>query len=251
LRFRRAIVVALAAALSAAPVAAAHVTMDPGEWEAGGFGRFDVRVPNERPNATTTEITLQLPEGLEFVSFQDVPGWERSVEMVELDEPIEGEEGEEPITERIGSVTWSGGEVDPGEFVEFGLSFRVPEDAAATELLFPATQTYSNGEVVRWIQPDPEGEEPAPRVAVLAAGGDEPASTGTQEPATQTGGGREPAGGAAEGEGDAEAAAATGDGSDAEGRANLALGLGTAGLVAGLVALAVALARSRRPTPSA
>ena len=247
MRLRIAVAAAVVSALAVTPIAAAHVTMNPREWEAGGFARFDVRVPNERPNASTTEVTVQLPEGLNFVSFQAVPGWERSVEMVELDEPIEGEEGEEPITERIGSVTWSGGEVGPGEFVEFGLSFQVPEDAAGSDLMFPATQTYSNGEVVRWIQEDPEGDEPAPRVAVLAAAGEEePAATDATE---TTGGGGETD--TAAGESDSEATAATGGGDDGEGRANLALGLGVAGLLAGLVALGVALTRPRRADPAA
>lgn len=244
MRLKTAIVAAVAGAFALAPVAAAHITLNPGEWEAGGFARFDLRVPTERPNASTTEITVQLPEGLDFVSFQDVPGWERSIQMVKLDEPIEGEEGEEPITERIGSVTWSGGEVEPGEFVEFGLSFRVPEDAAGSDLLFPATQTYSNGEVVRWIQEDPEGDDPAPRMAVLAAAGEE--EPGASSPgATDTTATTDTSGGAATTESGGGGGVDVG-GSDAEGRANLALGLGIAGLLAGLVALGVALLRPRR-----
>ena len=87
--------------------AAAHVTLNPGEWEAGGFARLDVRVPNERSNANTTEVTVQFPEGLTFVSFQPKQGWKRTVEVEQLDEPIEvfGEE----VTERIASVTWKWG----------------------------------------------------------------------------------------------------------------------------------------------
>src|SRR3712207_2841098 len=142
------ILVTALAALLAAPAASGHVTLNPREWEAGGFARFAVRVPNERPNASTTEVTMQFPENVISASFEDVPGWERTVQIVPLDEPIE-EEGEEPITERIGTVTWSGGEVEPGEFVEFGVSFQVPEDATGQAILFPTTQTYSNGEVVR------------------------------------------------------------------------------------------------------
>ena len=226
MKFRIAIAVAAAAGLVLSSAAAAHVTLNPGEWEAGGFTRFAVRVPNERANARTTRVTMQLPENVLSASFEDVPGWRRSVEMVPLDEPIE-EEGEEPITERIGTVTWSGGEVEPGEFVEFGISFQVPEDAAETDLLFPATQTYSNGEVVRWIADDPEAESPAPRIAVLAAA-TEP--TGTEAEPSAGGG----------------AAAAQGGGSsDDDSRATLALVLGIAGLAAGLVSLAVAFLRPR------
>jgi periplasmic copper chaperone A len=219
-------------ALLAAPAASGHVTLNPREEEAGAFARFAVRVPNERPNASTTEISMQFPETVISASFIDVPGWERTVEMVPLDEPIE-EEGEDPITERIGTVTWTGGEVEPGEFVEFGVSFQVPEDASGA-LLFPATQTYSNGEVVRWIAPEEEADTPAPRVEVAAATAAE--GTTTEETGTI----------AEEG---AESAAGGGGGfdDDSDGLATLALILGLAGLLAGLAALGVALSRTSRP----
>ncbi len=224
----RLILVAVAAAILVVPSAVAHITLNPPEWEAGGFARFALRVPNERPNATTTQVRMQFPDNVISASFQDVPGWERKVQMAPLDEPIE-EEGEEPITERIATVTWSDGEIEPGEFVEFGVSFQVPEDATGP-LLFPAIQTYSNGDIVRWIAPDEEADTPAPRVEVLPAGQDQAAASPR---ATETTAGE-----------DAEAAGSAG-GSD-DGRANLALGLGIAGLVAGLVALAVSLVRSPR-----
>ena len=148
--------------------------------------------------------------------------------MAALDEPIPGEEGEEDITERLASVTWSGGEVEPGEFVEFPVSFQVPEDAAGSALLFPALQTYSDGEIVRWIAGDEEADTPAPRVEVLAAATEGGEGTTTEE---------EPASGE-----EAEAAPATG-GDDDDGRATLALILGIAGLATGLVALGIALMR--------
>ena len=225
----RAALLALTGALVLVPAASAHVTINPPEWEAGGFARFAVRVPNERDAAATTRITVQFPESVVSASFEPEPGWRRSVKMVRLDEPIE-EEGEEPITERLASVTWSGGRVRPGEFVEFGVSFQVPEPAGE-ELVFPAVQRYSNGEVVRWIAPDPEADTPAPRVTVLPPE-DEEAEAEAQPPP-------QPAA-------DAEAAAATVDrDGDATGRANLALGFGLAGLVAGLAALALTVVRRR------
>jgi uncharacterized protein YcnI len=217
--------------------AAAHVTVNPGEWEAGGFARFDVRVPNERPNADTTEVTVQFPDGLTFVSFQPKPGWKRTIEMETLAEPIEvfGEE----ITEQVASVTWSGGVIKPGEFDEFGLSFRVPETPGES-LLFPSLQTYSNGEVVRWVDPDPEAETPAPQVAILPPPGDEAAAEETTT---------EEAGAAGETTTEAEAvpAANTEDDGD-DSTATVALILGIAGLAAGLIALGVALFRKPKAT---
>ena len=214
-------------ALLLAPSAAAHVTLNPREWEAGAFARFAVRVPNERPNASTTKVTVQFPESVISASFQPVPGWKRTVKMAPLAEPIE-EEGEQ-ITERLASVTWSGGTIRPGEFQEFGVSFQVPE-TVGEELVFPSLQTYSNGEVVRWIAPDPEADTPAPRIAVLPPEEEEtPAAAETTE-----------------GSGGAEAEATAPATADDDGRANLALAFGIAGLAAGLSALALALVRMRR-----
>jgi periplasmic copper chaperone A len=210
-------------ALAVPATADAHVTLNPGEWEAGGFARFSVRVPNERDNADTTRVTVQFPENVISASFQPVEGWKRTVTMERLDEPIE-EEGEDPITERLATVTWSGGRIRPGEFQEFGISFQVPEDAVGEALAFPSIQRYSNGEVVRWIGPE-DADEPAPRVEVLPAAEEEGEAAATPAP---------------------EATPASDEASsddDATGRANLALGVGIVGLVASLGALGLTLVR--------
>jgi uncharacterized protein YcnI len=215
-----------AIALLVAPAAGAHVTINPPEWEAAGFARFAVRVPNERDNANATSVTVQFPENVLSASFMPAPGWRRTVQMARLAEPIE-EEGEEPITERIASVTWSGGTIRPGEFMEFGVSFQVPEEPGE-ELLFPSLQTYSSGEVVRWIAPDPEADTPAPRIAVLPPEEEDEAAA---EPAAS--------------EAQAPASPAATEDDTARSRANLAVGLGVAGLIAGLAALGLTLFRRR------
>ena len=110
---------------------------------------------------------MQLPADLSSVSFQPKPGWERSVTMVKLAKPATNDEGE-TVTDRIATVTWEGGAIAPGEFDEFVLSGRAPGTRGA--LIFPAVQTYSNGDVVRWIG-DPGADSPAPRVTVTARAG--------------------------------------------------------------------------------
>jgi uncharacterized protein YcnI len=202
------------ASLALAPAAAGHVTLNPEEGVAEDFARFDVRVPTER-DVATTKVSVQLPEGLFFVSFQPKPGWKRTVKMEKLDKPVElfGDE----VTERVASVTWSGGRIAPGEFDEFGMTARLP-NSPGKELAFPAVQTYEGGEVVRWIGP-PDAEEPAPRVKVTSA-----ESAGAEEPAAQ----QQPA---ASGGGEDD------DGGGSDTLAIIALVLGAAGLVAGLAAL--------------
>ena len=215
----------LATVALAAP-AWAHVTVQPTEAPVGSFFRFVVRVPNERDDANTTKVELQFPENLAFVGFQDKEGWDRTVQMKTLEEPIEvfGEE----INEVVGSVTWTGGKIEPHEFEEFGFSARVPETEEILE--FPAIQTYDSGEIVRWIGP-PESEEPAALVSVVDVGIEEgqgplAATAELQERVARL----EQAGGT-KSEGDAS---------------SLGLILGGTGTALGAMALIVALTR-RRP----
>jgi uncharacterized protein YcnI len=155
---------AAGALIAAAAPAVAHVTVQPNEAIAGSFSRFVVRVPNERPDAGTVKVQVNFPP-IAFVSFEPKDGWERKVRNVELDEPIEAF-GQE-ITESVGSVTWSGGRIGPGEFDEFGFSARMPEEAGP--IVFEAIQTYDSGEVVRWVG-EADSEEPAAAVTVYDLG---------------------------------------------------------------------------------
>lgn len=164
---RRFIALSLAALVWLQPTTAlAHVTVQPNEATPGSFARFVVRAPNERPDAGTTSIEVQFPPNLIFVNFQPKEGWSRTVTMTTLDEPIEAF-GQE-FTEVIGTVTWEGGEIAPGEFEEFGFTARVPEDAVSLE--FPAVQTYSSGEVVQWTGPE-DADTPAARVTLVTLPG--------------------------------------------------------------------------------
>jgi uncharacterized protein YcnI len=159
-----------AQALSASP-ASAHVTIpDPGTK--GGFSIVTLSVPNERPDAGTTQLEVKLPEDqpLPFVSLQPKPGWTAETTMRTLDEPVDAF-GEE-VTEVVDTVTWSGGEIGPGEFDTFSISVGpLPDDV--DELVFPTVQTYSSGEEVAWIEVAEEGgeepERPAPVLRLVEA----------------------------------------------------------------------------------
>jgi periplasmic copper chaperone A len=210
--------------LVAAAAAFAHVTVQPNEAVVGSFSRFVVRVPNERDDASTTAIQVELPP-LAFVSFEDAPGWERTAEMTTLEEPLEAL-GEQ-VTEVVATVTWEGGAIAPGEFAEFGFSARMPDEPGTLE--FPAIQTYDSGEVVRWIGP-PDSEEPAALVEVVDLGAEEgqgqlgvlaELNTGSHTEETASGS------------------------DDDDGSSTLALVLGALGAGLGAIALIVSLARRR------
>ncbi|HEU4393756.1 MAG TPA: YcnI family protein [Solirubrobacterales bacterium] len=164
------ITLALAAVLVlAVPAgASAHVTLQPEEATAGDFTVLDVRVPNERDDAATTKVDVQLPTGFAFASHQAVPGWSVEVKMRKLAKPVQTDDG--PIASEVRGMTWTATSdkagIQPGQFQDFPISVQVPGKAGDT-LTFKAIQTYDNGEVVRWIGA-PESKEPAPQVAVTA-----------------------------------------------------------------------------------
>ncbi|WP_327085071.1 YcnI family protein [Nonomuraea sp. NBC_01738] len=176
--FRRsAAVLAAATALTiglAAP-ALAHVTINPGTAEQGGFTKVAFRVPNERDDAATVKIEVSFPTDhpLAFVSVKPVPGWSVKVTEGKLPKPVKTEFGD--LEEAVTKIVWTGGKINSGEFQEFEVSMgQLPKDT--DQLVFPTTQTYTGGEVVKWADvPAADGKEaehPAPILKLTAATGD-------------------------------------------------------------------------------
>ena len=173
---RTALIIGAAAMLVAPAAAQAHVTLQPNTAAAGGYTRLDVRVPNERDDASTTKVEVQFPDGFQSASYEPVPGWSAKVTTGKLETPIETDDGQ--VTEGVKTITWTADDDDdaipPGAFQDFGLSVRIP-DKAGEKLTFKALQTYSGGEVVRWIGAE-DSENPAPIVTVTAAADTESAA---------------------------------------------------------------------------
>ena len=163
--------VAMAVGIAVTP-ALAHVTVNPSEAEPGAFTVLSFRVPTERDNASTVEFAVSFPsdQPLRSVFVRPHPGWSYEVTRAPLPTPVESGEGQ--ITEAVSVITWRAApdaEIKPGEYDEFAVSVGpLPE---VDQLVFPAVQTYSNAEVVRWIeQPADGGEEPEFPAPVLRLG---------------------------------------------------------------------------------
>ncbi len=174
---RRAIVVvavALSAVLIVASAAGVHVTVQPGSAAKGSFSIFSFSVPNEEADANTVklEVTFPVKNPIPFVSVKPMPGWTISTEKAKLDKPVKTDDGE--ITEAVTKVTWTAtaGGLNPGEFDLFTVSAG-PLPTNTKQLAFPTLQTYSNGEVVRWIQATakgaPEPDFPVPTLTLTKA----------------------------------------------------------------------------------
>ncbi|MFF8394717.1 YcnI family protein [Streptomyces sp. NPDC016172] len=156
----------------------AHVSVQPeGTAAKGGYAVVNFKVPNERDDASTTKLEVNFPTDhpLASVMPEPMPGWKIDVTTSKLDKPLEMHG--EKITEAVTKVTWTadGKGIEPGYFEKFPLSVgQLPEDT--DELVFKALQTYSNKEVVRWIEVPQKGQEepdnPAPVLELSAASED-------------------------------------------------------------------------------
>ncbi|WP_432921309.1 YcnI family protein [Microbispora sp. CA-135349] len=225
---------ALALTLGLSAPALAHVTVNPGTAEQGGWTKIAFRVPNERDNASTTKVEVEFPTDhpLPFVSVRPVPGWDVKITRGKLPKPVVSDAGD-TITESVLKITWSGGKVESGQFQEFEVSAGpLPKNVDA--IAFPTAQTYSNGEVVKWADaPKADGSEaehPAPTLKLVAAEEEDD----NQSTAAPTAPGAAPT----------VAAAASDD--DEGGNTTPALVLGGLGLVAGLVGAGAGLTALRR-----
>jgi len=175
---------AAAGALAASAVvvlsapAFAHVSVQPeGAAAKGGYAVVDFKVPNERDDASTTKLEVTFPTDHPLASAMPEPmdGWNIEVTKSKLAKPLEVHG--KKISEAVSKITWTadGKGIEPGYFEKFPVSVgALPEDA--DELTFKALQTYSDKEVVRWIEVQKDGaeepENPAPVLALSAASED-------------------------------------------------------------------------------
>jgi uncharacterized protein YcnI len=242
MRTRLLVLVGMTAAvmLLAVGPAAAHVTVNPREAPKGGRAEFSFRVPNERDNASTTKLEVTFPTDTPIPSARILPvaGWTAKVERAKLAQPVKS--GDDEITEAISKITWTGGKIDPDQYMNFTVNAG-PLPDNADQLVFKAVQTYSNGEVVNWIQEAAEGaeepEHPAPVLKLIAA----PAGENDHGGAANAAGG---------GNGQEAAAAAMpadvatqAEVDSARRTATLGVGAGVVGLLVGAVALVAATRR--------
>jgi len=146
----------------------AHVTVHPATMPAGtGDIELTFRVPNERDNANTVGLQVFFPADLPLltVNVLPVPGWTATVDTQTLAKPIQSGDG--PVSQIVTDITWTAtaGGIAPGQYQDFAVSAgQAP--AQTGDVIFKSLQTYSSGEVVRWIQvasaQNPNPDTPAP-----------------------------------------------------------------------------------------
>jgi uncharacterized protein YcnI len=149
--------------LTGTATASAHVHADSDNASPGQTAVVTFRVPGESESgALTTQLKVDLPD-VASARTEVMPGW-----TAQLDRAT--------AAGTVSAVTWTaapGTGISPDQFALFRISVKLPEGDEAS---FPATQTYSDGTVVRWDQPPlPDGGEPeypAPVLTLSEAGAD-------------------------------------------------------------------------------
>ncbi|MEU7074782.1 YcnI family protein [Streptomyces narbonensis] len=242
--------IALSSVVLLSGTAFAHVSVQPqGEAAKGGYATVNIKVPNERDNASTVKLEVNFPldHPLASVMPQPVPGWKAEVTKSKLSKPLElhGKK----INEAVSKVTWTadGSKIGPGQFQQFPLSLgQLPEDT--DQLVLKAIQTYDNKEIVRWIEEAKEGAEepqnPAPVLKLSAASGDHHGAATT---APATGPSASASGDAKTGHddkaGDHEEKTATASSSSSDTTARI---LGVIGILVGIAGVAFGVLAGRR-----
>ncbi|MET7285341.1 YcnI family protein [Streptomyces sp. NPDC005573] len=232
--------VTAAALLAAAGAASAHVTVHPESYAKGATdGVLTFRVPNEEDTASTSKVQVFLPTDHPVLGVLVHPqdGWKPKVTTTRLKTPVKTDDG--TITDAVSEITWTGGKIGAGQYEDFDVAFgQLPEDTG--QLAFKTLQTYSDGKVVRWIEApaagDDEPENPAPLLKLTA--GDDDAAPAASKSGSDSG---SVSGSKSGSDGASKSAAADSDDSTAR-------GIGTAGLVVGVLGLAAAafaIVRSR------
>lgn len=222
-------------AVAALP-ASAHVAVSPTSLPKGATAELTFKVPNEESNATTTQVQLQIPTDhpIAQVLPRAVEGWKVSVKTTTLATPLKTDDG--TFTTAVSEIDWTGGGIPAGQYQDFQVSVD-PLPTNTNQLVFKAVQTYSNGDIVRWIdltQPgQPAPEHPAPVLTLTAA---------TDDSGPASGPGSTPAANA----GTSTTAAAQSSTGNSGGSGTAGIWLGALGLAAGLAALVLTLLSRRR-----
>jgi uncharacterized protein YcnI len=160
---RVAIAGAAAAALylpAGTALASAHVHAHSDNAVRGGTAIVTFEVPNESSTgAATIALTVTLPN-VASAHAEAMPGW-----TAELDRDV--------ASGTVHSATWTAtpnGGIPADQFALFRISVQLPDAATVS---FPATQTYSDGSIVKWDQPPQPGggepERPAPMLPLAAS----------------------------------------------------------------------------------
>ena len=155
---------ALALLLAGIVPAGAHVTLTQDQADAGSRFVATFRIGHGCSGSPTTAIAIEIPEEVISARPKAKAGWSLAIAHAALAAPRKGEMGES-VSQRVTSVSWTGGQIPADAYDEFSVLMKLP-DMPGT-LSFPATQTCAQGSE-HWSGADPA--HPVPKLVVAAGG---------------------------------------------------------------------------------
>lgn len=156
----------LLAVFSAAPLAHAHVTIDPPGAPAGAYQRLALRVGHGCEGSATTAITVQIPDGVLGAKPMPKPGWTLSTTEARLAEPVQVHG--KSVTTKVAEITWRGGPLPDAWYDEFVMQVKLPDSPG--RYAFKVAQVCEKGRV-DWVEmpaPGAHASAPAPVLEVQA-----------------------------------------------------------------------------------
>jgi uncharacterized protein YcnI len=151
------------AALCAAPLAHAHITVAPASAPAGAYQTLVFKVGHGCDGSATTSITVSLPEGVTAKPMPK-PGWTLDLVEGKLATPLQAHG--KTITRAVREITWRGGPLPDAYFDEFTVQARLPE--VPGRYAFKVGQQCGKGRV-DWAGVVPGSKAPAPVLEVVPA----------------------------------------------------------------------------------
>ncbi len=145
--------------VAGSPPARAHVHASTDDAVRGATAIVTFGVPDESDTgAATTALSVTLPD-VASARTETMPGWTAKLDR-------------DAASGTVHSVTWTAnpnGGIGVNQFALFRISVQLPDTETVS---FPATQTYSDGSIVKWDQPPLPGggepEHPAPMLTLTA-----------------------------------------------------------------------------------
>jgi periplasmic copper chaperone A len=159
--------------IASAGAAVAHVSLEAKEAKLGSGYKAVFNIPHGCKGSPTTEVRIDIPEGVIAVKPMPKAGWAISMQKGPYARTYGFYHGETK-SEGVKQVAWSGGELPDEYFDQFVLStFIAAELPAGTKVTFPVTQKCANGEMA-WNQVAADGQDahslefPAPQLSLVA-----------------------------------------------------------------------------------
>ena len=125
----------------------AHVVLAEPSAAAGSYYRATFKVGHGCEGSSTTDISINIPDGFENIKPMPKSGWVIETKMEKLSNPIESHG--KKITETVRQITWRGGPLLDQHYDEFVMMMKLPEQAGKRWL--PVVQGCEKG-ANEWTQ---------------------------------------------------------------------------------------------------